>query len=51
LPVRLTERGIAVILVVALMIAVAAAMMIGLTALRVTSPDYLPQGHSQFAQR
>ena len=51
LPVRLTERGIAVIVVVALMIAVAAAMMIGLTAFRVTSPDYLPQGHSQFGQR
>jgi len=37
---RLTERGVAVVLVVALMLAVAALTVIGLTAVRVTSPSY-----------
>jgi hypothetical protein len=47
----LTERGIAVILVTGLLLLVTAATVIGLTAFRVTSPDYLPYGHSQEAHR
>ena len=39
---RLTDRGVAVILVVGLMLAVAALTVIGLTALRVTSPTSEP---------
>ncbi len=50
-PVRLTERGLAVILLTGLLLLVTAATVIGLTAFRVTSPDYLPYGHSQVAQR
>jgi hypothetical protein len=50
-PVRLTERGLALILVIGLLLLVAAATVIGLTAFRVTSPDYLPYGHSQIGQR
>ena len=38
---RLTDRGVAVVLVVALMIAVAALAVIGLTALRVTGDGYV----------
>ena len=50
-PIRLTERGLAVILLTGLLLMVTAAAVIGLTAFRVTSPDYLPYGHSQVAQR
>ena len=39
---RLTDRGIAVVLVLALMIAMAALAVIGLTAWQVTSADYSP---------
>ncbi len=39
---RLTDRGIAVALVLALMIAMAAVAVIGLTAWQVTSADYSP---------
>lgn len=42
---RLTERGIALVLVVGLMLVVAALTVIGLTALRVTSPGYQVPGH------
>ena len=49
-PVRLTERGVALILMTGLLL-LTAATVIGLTAFRVTSPDYLPYGHSQVAQR
>lgn len=44
---RLTERGIAVVLVAALMIVVAALTVVGLTALRVTGDGYLGVGQSQ----
>jgi hypothetical protein len=50
-PIRLTERGLAVILLTGLLLLVTAATVIGFTAFRVTSPDYLPYGHSQVAQR
>ena len=39
-PWRLTDRGIALVLVLAVMITVAAVTVIGLTAWRVTSADY-----------
>ena len=39
---RLTDRGIAVVLVLAVMIAVAAVAVIGLTAWQVTGADYQP---------
>lgn len=48
---RLTDRGIAVILTAAVMISFAALTVIGLTALRVTSPSYQPFGQSQLVQR
>ncbi len=48
---RLTERGIAVILVAGVMIAVAALAVVGLTALRVTSPTYQASSFTQAAQR
>jgi hypothetical protein len=47
---RLTDRGIAVILTAAVMISFAALTVIGLTALRVTSPSYQSVGHSQLVQ-
>jgi hypothetical protein len=47
---RLTNRGIAVILTAAVMITFAALTVIGLTALRVTSPTYQAYGHSQLVQ-
>jgi hypothetical protein len=50
-PVRLTERGLTLIIVTGLLLLLAAATVIGLTAVRVTSPDYLPYGHSQVAER
>jgi len=48
---RLTDRGIAVILTVTVMIVFAALTVVGLTALRVTSPSYQPYGQSQLVQR
>ncbi len=48
---QLTDRGIAVILVGALMIMVAAITVIGLTAVRVTGDSYQGYGQSQLAQR
>src|SRR4029434_103941 len=39
---RLTDRGIAVVMVIAAMILTAALVVIGLTAVRVTGPDYGP---------
>jgi hypothetical protein len=49
-PVRLTERGVALILLAGLLLMVTAATVVALTAFRVTSPDYLPYGQSQVAQ-
>jgi hypothetical protein len=37
---RLTDRGIAVVIVIAAMILTAALVVIGLTVVRVTGPDY-----------
>jgi hypothetical protein len=48
---RLTDRGIAAVMVVGLMIMVTALVVVGLTALRVTGPGYLPSGQSQLAGR
>lgn len=45
---RLTERGIALVLVLAVMVAVAAVVVVGLTAVRVTGPNFQP-GASQVA--
>ena len=39
---RLTDRGIAAVMVIAGMILTAALVVIGLTAIRVTGPDYGP---------
>jgi hypothetical protein len=39
---RLTDRGVALVMVIAGMILTAALVVIGLTALRVTGPDYGP---------
>jgi hypothetical protein len=39
---RLTDRGIAVVMVIAAMILTAALIVIGLTVVRVTAPDYRP---------
>jgi hypothetical protein len=39
---RLTDRGVAVVLVTGLMIMIAALTVVGLTALRVTGSDYRP---------
>ena len=50
-PVRLTERGLAFILLTGLLLLVTAATVIGLTAFRVTSPEYRPYGQSQVVQR
>lgn len=47
---RLTDRAIALILVVMATIAIAAVMVVGLTALQVTGPSYQASGHSQLAQ-
>ena len=41
---RLTDRGVAVVLVVGLMIMVAALTVVGLTAVQVTGSDYRPGG-------
>lgn len=48
---QLTDRGIAVILVVMLMIVVAALAVIGLTALRVTGDGYVAAGQFQSSIR
>ncbi len=48
---RLTDRGVAAILVVLASVVFAAVMVVGLTALQVTSPTYQVQGQSQLAQR
>jgi hypothetical protein len=48
---RLTDRGIATVMVVGLMILVTALVVIGLTALRVTGPGYVPAGMSQLVGR
>ena len=48
---QLTDRGIAVILVVMLMIVVAALAVIGLTALRVTGDGYVAAGQFQSSTR
>lgn len=47
---RLTDRGIAAVLTVFFMIAFAGMTMVGLTALRVTSPSYQMHPHIQPAQ-
>ena len=48
---QLTDRGVAVIVVAMLMIMAAAAMVVGLTALRVTGDSYVGAGQSQFSTR
>ena len=48
---RLTDRGIALVLVLTAMIVLAAVTVIGLTAWRVTSPDYQASGVSVFSRR
>ena len=50
-PLRLTERGMAVILVAALMLLVSAVVVIGLTAVRVTGPNYVPYGQTSAVGR
>jgi hypothetical protein len=47
---RLTDRGIALVLVLTAMIVLAAVTVIGLTAWRVTSPGYEASGVSQFSR-
>jgi hypothetical protein len=48
---RLTDRGIALVLMLGAMIALAALTVIGLTAWQVTGPDYQITGGAQFSQR
>jgi hypothetical protein len=48
---RITDRGIAVVLVVLAMVAVAALAVVVPTALRVTGDNYQPIGSTQLAQR
>ena len=48
---QLTDRGIALVLVVAAILVVAAVTVIGLTAWRVSSPDYHETGVSQLSGR
>jgi hypothetical protein len=50
-PWRLTDRGIALVLVLAMMITVAAVTVIGLTAWRVTSVDYPTGSVAQLSSR
>jgi hypothetical protein len=47
---RLTDRGIAVIMVVGMMIVTAALSVVGLTALRVASTDYPAVVHAASGQ-
>ena len=44
---RLTQRGVALVLVAGLMIAAAAVTVLTLTAVRVTGDNYVPYGQSQ----
>ncbi|SDT35379.1 hypothetical protein [Microlunatus soli] len=48
---RLTNRGIAVVMITGAMLMAAAVTVITATALTVTSPDYTPAGHSAVAGR
>jgi hypothetical protein len=48
---RLTERGIAVILLAATVLLVAAVVVIGLTAVHVTGPNYVPYGQTSIVER
>jgi hypothetical protein len=48
---RLTERGMAVIMVAALMLLVSAVVVIGLTFVRVTGPNYVPYGQTSGVDR
>jgi hypothetical protein len=50
-PLRLTERGMAVIMVTALMLLVSAVVVIGLTVVRVTGPNYVPYGQTSGVDR
>ena len=45
-PLRLTERGMAVIMVTALMLLISAVVVIGLTVVRITGPNYVPYGQT-----
>ncbi len=47
---RLTDRGIAVIMVVGAMIIAAAVMVVAMTAVRVTSDTYQPSGLAEVSQ-
>jgi hypothetical protein len=47
---RLTDRGIALVLVTGLLIVTAALAVVGLTAVRVTGERYSDPGHSVLAQ-
>jgi hypothetical protein len=47
---RLTDRGIALVLVTGLLIVTAALAVVGLTAVRVTGERYSGVGHSLLAQ-
>lgn len=47
---RLTDRGIAVIVVAGLMVMVASLVVIGATAMRVTGENYRPTNQSQIVQ-
>lgn len=48
---RLTDRGLTVIIIAGLMIMVAAAAVVGLTAIQVTSASYVPSGSAHSIQR
>jgi hypothetical protein len=48
---RLTDRGIALVLILAVMIVLAAVTVIGLTAWHVTGPGYQSTGVAQLSQR
>lgn len=48
---RLTDRGIAVVLAAGLLIMLAALVVVGLTAARVTGLDYVPHGQAQIVRR
>ena len=48
---RLTDRGIAMVLVVGAMVVVAAITVVSLTAFRVTGSDFQPLDHQQSVQR
>jgi hypothetical protein len=50
-PIRVTERGIAVILIGGLLLLVSALVVVGLTAARVTAPDYVLYGKSIVVER